>query len=53
MDVYFSNNSPGTTTIVALESVGSKIMIRKKKSTSQGEFNNRIDGHSTYNRHQR
>ena len=38
MDEKFPSISPGTTTIVALESVGSKAMNRKIKSTSQGEF---------------
>ena len=38
MDEKFPRISPGTTTVVALESVGSKTMNRKMKSTSQGEF---------------
>jgi hypothetical protein len=40
MDEKFPSISPGPTTVVALESVGSKTMIRKMKSTSSGEFDN-------------
>ncbi len=38
MDMKFPSISPGTTAVVALESVGYKTMNRRMKSTSQGEF---------------
>ncbi len=59
MNVKFPSISPGTTSIVALESVGSKTMNRKMKSTQQGEFDSihscetkQINEHCTYNHHQ-
>jgi hypothetical protein len=60
MDVKFPKISPGTTTVVALESVGSKTMNRTMKSASQGEFDGipswrdqQKNEHSKYNHHQR
>ena len=56
MGEKFPSISLGATTVVALESVGSKTMNRKMKSTSQGDFDS-IPGrrdqptnrHNTYN----
>ena len=59
MDEKFPRISPGTTTVVALESVGSKTMNRKwsqhlrvSSTASQAGETNQINGHSAYNRHQ-